>query len=120
MYPFLFVAGTLTLEIGIRIYFILLFNALLSLSEVTSSFNGRSILAKHKSFAMYRPSAVVLAQVLADLPVFISQISLFLLPIYFMTDLHRSASAFLTLWLVTYAVTLALIAFFRMVGFSFS
>lgn len=47
---------------GGALFFILLFNALLGMSEVTSSFDGRAILAKHKSFAMYRPSALILAQ----------------------------------------------------------
>jgi ATP-binding cassette subfamily G (WHITE) protein 2 (SNQ2) len=39
---------------GGAIFFILLFNALLGMTEVTSSFDGRAILAKHKAFSMYR------------------------------------------------------------------
>lgn len=49
------------------------------MTEVTSSFSGRAILAKHKSFAMYRPSAVVLAQVLADFPILIAQVCILVL-----------------------------------------
>ena len=105
---------------NLSLFFILLFNALLGFSEVTASFHGRSILAKHKSFAMYRPSAVVLAQVLADFPIFVAQVTVFLLPIYFMTGLRRSGSAFFTLWIITYVVTLSLTSFFRFIGFSFS
>lgn len=90
---------------------------------------------------MYHPSAVVLAQVLADFPILVVQVSMFLLPIYFMANLRQSASAFFTLWyvfcciplpsressihfsicrIIIYVTTLALTAFFRMVGFSFS
>lgn len=102
------------------IFFILLFNALLGMTEVTTSFSGRAILAKHKSFALYRPSAVVLAQVLADFPILIGQVTAFLLPIYFMSGLKNTAKAFFTLWIITYVTTLALLGFFRAIGFSFS
>ncbi|KAF8314186.1 ABC transporter [Clavulina sp. PMI_390] len=102
------------------LFFILLFNALLGMTEVTASFTGRSILAKHKSFALFHPSSMVLAQVLADLPILVFQVSVFMLPIYFMTNLKRSGAAFFTLWIITYVTTLALTAFFRMIGFSFS
>lgn len=105
---------------GGTLFFVLLFNALLGMGEVTASFNGRSILAKHKSFAMYRPAAVVLAQVLADFPILIAQVSIFLLPIYFMSNLRQSAGAFFSLWIITYVTTLALLGFFRLIGFSFS
>lgn len=126
---------------GGTLFFCLLFNALLGMSEVTASFAGRSILAKHKSFAMYHPSALVLAQVLADFPILVAQISVFLLPIYFMTHLKRTGAAFFTLWyvvrfarmgldfllmylrcrrVIVYVTTLAITAFFRMIGFSFS
>jgi ATP-binding cassette subfamily G (WHITE) protein 2 (SNQ2) len=102
------------------IFFILLFNALLGMTEVTTSFSGRAILAKHKSFALYRPAAVVLAQVLADFPILIGQVTAFLLPIYWMSGLKHTASAFFTLWIITYVTTLALLGFFRAIGFSFS
>ncbi|KAF8321131.1 putative ABC multidrug transporter [Clavulina sp. PMI_390] len=102
------------------VFFILLFNALLGMTEVTASFGGRSILAKHKSFALFHPSSMVLAQVLADLPILVFQVTTFMLPIYFMANLKRTAAAFFTLWTTTYVTTLALTAFFRMVGFSFS
>ncbi|KAF8314175.1 hypothetical protein DL93DRAFT_2228010 [Clavulina sp. PMI_390] len=102
------------------IFFILLFNSLLSMTEVTASFSGRSILAKHKSFALFHPSSMVFAQVLADLPILMVQVSVLMLPIYFMTNLRRSGAAFFTLWIITYVTTLSITAFFRMIGFSFS
>jgi ATP-binding cassette subfamily G (WHITE) protein 2 (SNQ2) len=43
-----------------------------------------------------------------------------LLPIYFMCSLKQTAGAFFTLWFITYVTTLALLAFFRAIGFNFS
>jgi hypothetical protein len=53
---------------------ILLVNSLLGLGEVVNSFKGRTILAKHKAMALYRPSALVLAQVMVDLPLVAMQV----------------------------------------------
>lgn len=47
---------------GGAIFFILLFNALLGMTEVTTSFDGRAILAKHKAFSMYRCVTAACAQ----------------------------------------------------------
>ncbi len=47
------------------LFLIILVNALLGLGEVVSSFRGRAILAKHKSMALYRPAALILAQVVS-------------------------------------------------------
>ncbi|KAI9743045.1 MAG: hypothetical protein M1818_003340 [Claussenomyces sp. TS43310] len=44
-------------ERGGVIFFMLLFNALLALAELTAAFTSRPILLKHKSFSFYRPSA---------------------------------------------------------------
>lgn len=56
------------------LFLILLVNSLLGLGEVVSSFKGRSILAKHKSLALYRPTALILAQVMVDIPVVAGQV----------------------------------------------
>ncbi|RAL60548.1 hypothetical protein DID88_009744 [Monilinia fructigena] len=59
------------------IFLSLLFNALLAMSEVTESFSGRPVLAKHKAFALYHPAAFCIAQIAADIPVLLVQISHF-------------------------------------------
>lgn len=102
------------------LFLTLLVNALLGLGEVVNSFKGRTILAKHKAMALYRPSALILAQVMVDLPLVALQVTMFLVPIYFMSGLRRTAGAFFTLWIVTYVTTHSLLGFFRMVGFSFN
>jgi ATP-binding cassette subfamily G (WHITE) protein 2 (SNQ2) len=88
--------------------------------RVVNSFKGRTILAKHKAMALYRPSALIFAQVMVDIPLVALQVTMFLVPIYFMSGLRRTAGAFFTLWIVTYVTTHSLLGFFRMIGFSFS
>lgn len=105
---------------GGTIFFSILFNALLALSEVTDAFVGRRMLAKHKSFAYFHPMALVLAQVVSDVPVVLFQISQFSIILYFMAALKVSAAAFFTYWFVLVLITLTMIAFFRMIGSAFS
>lgn len=54
-------SGGLFLKGG-ALFFALLFNSLLAMSEVTDSFSGRPVLAKHKGFALFHPAAFCLAQ----------------------------------------------------------
>jgi len=101
------------------LFFALLFNALLSMSEVTDSFSGRPILAKHKSFALYHPAAFCIAQIAADIPVLLIQISHFSLVLYFMVGLKQDAGAFFTFWIIVFAVTMCMTALFRFIGSAF-
>ncbi|PHH61101.1 hypothetical protein CDD81_763 [Ophiocordyceps australis] len=101
-------------------FFALLFNTLLSMSEVTDSFTGRPVLLKHKSFAYFHPAAFCIAQIAADIPVILFQVSIFSLILYFMVGLTSSASAFFTFWIIIIATTMCMTALFRAIGASFS
>ena len=105
---------------GGTIFLSLLFPCLISLSETTAAFSGRAVLAKHKAFSMYRPSVVALAQTIGDLPIIFVQLTIFSIIIYFMTGLQVSAGHFFEFLLFVYINSLALTAFFRFVGYSFS
>jgi ATP-binding cassette subfamily G (WHITE) protein 2 (SNQ2) len=87
------------------LFFVLLFNALLALAEMTAAFASRPILLKHKSFSFYRPAAYAVAQTVVDVPLVLIQVLIFDLIIYFMAGLGRTASQFfisiLFLWIVT-------------------
>ena len=87
-------------------FFAILFNALLSMSEVTDSFTGRPVLLKHKSFAYFHPAAFCLAQITADIPVILFQVSSFSIILYFMVGLESSAGAFFTFWIILVAITM--------------
>ena len=89
------------------------------MSEVTDSFSGRPVLAKHKEFALYHPAAFCFAQITADIPIIASQVSTFSLIIYFMVGLKMTAGAFFTFWIVLFALSICMTALFRLVGAAF-
>lgn len=103
------------------------------MSEVTDSFTGRPVLAKHKAFAFYDPAAFCIAQIAADVPILLIQvrfplrsivapqitadflkITFFDIVLYWMTGLKATAVAFFTFWFITLIATFAMTAFFRM------
>lgn len=102
------------------LFFSLLYQALMALSEVTDSFAGRPVLAKHKAFAFFHPAAFCIAQIAADLPVLLLQVSQFSLVLYFMVGLKVSASAFFTYWVTLFAIAMCMTAVMRAIGAVFS
>ncbi|KAL3419145.1 Brefeldin A resistance protein (ABC-2 type transporter) [Phlyctema vagabunda] len=104
---------------GGAVFMSILFNALLAMSEVTDSFSGRPVLAKHKSFALYHPAAFCLAQIAADIPVILFQVSVFSIVLYFMVGLKSTAEAFFTFWAIIVATTMCMTALFRSIGAGF-
>lgn len=102
------------------IFFALLYNSLMAMSEVTDSFAGRPILAKHKSFAFYHPSAFCVAQIVADIPTLVFQVTQFSLVLYFLSALRNEAGAFLIFWVVIFSVAMCMTAVFRAIGAAFS
>jgi ABC-type multidrug transport system ATPase subunit len=98
-------SGGLFVKSG-ALFFSLLYNSLLAMSEVTESFSGRPVLIKHKSFAYFHPAAFCLAQIAADIPVLLFQISMFGLVVYFMVGLSMSAGAFFTYFAIVFTTTM--------------
>jgi hypothetical protein len=49
-------------------YFVLVFASLVSQTELVNFLTGRPILEKHKQYALYRPSAFYISQVIMDIP----------------------------------------------------
>jgi ABC-type multidrug transport system ATPase subunit len=104
---------------GGALFFSILYNALIALSEVTDSFTGRPILAKHRSFALYHPLAICIAQIAADLPILLFQVTHFGLILYFMVGLKATAGAFFTYLVTNFMTAMSMTAFFRLVGAAF-
>lgn len=104
---------------GGALFFCLLYPAYMGLSEVTDSFTGRPVLAKHRSFAMHYPAAFVIAQIATDIPLMLFQMTHFGIVIYFMVGLETTASAFFTFWIIIFASAMAMTACFRMIGAAF-
>ncbi|PTU20673.1 hypothetical protein P175DRAFT_0458220 [Aspergillus ochraceoroseus IBT 24754] len=105
---------------GGAVFFALLYNCIVAMSEVTESFKGRPVLVKHKSFAMYHPAAFSLAQITADFPVLLFQCTIFSVVIYWMVGLKPSAAAFFIFWAILFTTTLSITALFRCIGAAFS
>jgi ATP-binding cassette subfamily G (WHITE) protein 2 (SNQ2) len=98
------------------IFFMLLFNALLALAELTSAFESRPILLKHKSFSFYRPAAYAIAQTVIDVPLVLVQVVIFDIVVYFMANLSRTPSQFFISLLFLWIITMTMYAFFRAIG----
>ena len=97
-------------------FFLLLFNALLALAELTAAFNSRPIMLKHKSFSFYRPAAFALAQTIVDVPLNFLQVIIFDIIVYFMSSLAMTASQFFLSVLLLWITTMAIYAFFRAIA----
>ncbi|KAF2017942.1 ABC-transporter [Aaosphaeria arxii CBS 175.79] len=104
---------------GGALFFSLLYPGLIALSEVTDSFTGRPILAKHRSFALHHPAAFVLAQIATDIPIMIFQMTQFGLILYFLVGLKATAGAFFTFWVVNFMTAMSMTALFRFIGAAF-
>ena len=120
------VLGTLYLDLGQTsasafskgglMFVALLFNAFQAFSELAGTMVGRPILNKHKAYAFHRPSALWIAQIIVDQAFAASQILLFCVIVYFMTNLARSAGAFLIFFLMVLSGNIAMTLCFRIIG----
>jgi ABC-type multidrug transport system permease subunit len=100
---------------GALFYPILLW-CLNKMAETAASFEGRSILTRHKRLAFNRPGAYALACVLTDIPFVIFMFSLFNLIYYFMVGYQHDAGKFFTNWFIYLLVTLCFTSLYRTIG----
>jgi ABC-type multidrug transport system permease subunit len=63
-------------------------------------------LVKHKLFGFYHPAAFCIAQIAADIPLILLQVSGFSVILYFMVGFTATATAFFTYWLVLVVATM--------------
>lgn len=98
------------------LFFGILYFALQSLAETTASFLGRPILSRRKRFAYYRPTAFCIASVLVEIPVYMAQVTLFTVVLYFMCHLQYNAAKFFTYWIVPSATVLCFASEFQALG----
>lgn len=90
----------------------------MAFSDVQIAFQGRTVMAKHKAYSMYRPSAVFIAQTLADLPILLPQLIILDVIVYFLAGLQLSAGLFFIFLLFSFILTAAITAMFRAVGYA--
>ncbi|KAI9492436.1 ABC-2 type transporter-domain-containing protein [Zychaea mexicana] len=96
--------------------FTVICNAFVSHTELVNFMAGRPILEKHKHFAMYRPSAYYLSQVVVDIPITIAQVLVYQIPSYFLMGLYSDGGRFFAYFIIMVFITLATNNFFRFFG----
>lgn len=101
---------------GSIIFAALLTTCLDAFGEMPMQMFGRPILKKQTDFSLYRPSAISLANLFADIPFSALRILLFNIVVYFLSGLHPSAGAFFTFHLFSYLAYLVMQSFFRFFG----
>ncbi|KAK3950972.1 ABC-2 type transporter-domain-containing protein [Pseudoneurospora amorphoporcata] len=94
----------------------LLFNAFQAFSELAGTMLGRGVVERHRRYAFHRPSALWIAQIFVDQAFSASQILLFSIIVYFMTNLVRSAGAFFIFYLMVLSGNIGMTLFFRIIG----
>ncbi|PWW73362.1 hypothetical protein C7212DRAFT_235753 [Tuber magnatum] len=105
-----------TFTIGGTLFFNIVVIGWMQMYEAIDMTVGRSITSKHTTFAFYRPSALVLAKTLVDLPILMVQCSLYTIVLYFMASLEANAGKFFLNLLFVFTCTVCLTAFNRAVG----
>ncbi|KAI1658879.1 ABC-2 type transporter-domain-containing protein [Daldinia decipiens] len=105
-------AGTFTR--GGALFFSVVFLGWLQLAELGKAVGGRAIVARHRDYAFYRPSAVSLARLILDFPVIFAQVCIFGVTMYFMTNLDVDVSKFWIYLLFVYTTTIMITALYRM------
>jgi ATP-binding cassette subfamily G (WHITE) protein 2 (PDR) len=76
----------------------------------------RPIVEKHHRYTFYRPFTESIASIICDLPNKLATAIMFNAPLYFMTNLRRSAGAFFNYLIFMIVTILTMSMFFRIVG----
>ncbi|KAJ5302211.1 hypothetical protein PENANT_c008G05003 [Penicillium antarcticum] len=99
---------------GGALFFSILFLGWLQLTELMPAVSGRGIVARHKDYAFYRPSAVSIARVVVDFPAIFCMVVPFTIIVYFMTGLDVDVSKFFIYFLFVYTTTICITSLYRM------
>lgn len=99
---------------GGAMFFSVIFLGWIQLTQLMPAVSGRTIIARHKDYAFYRPSAVVIARVLVDLPVVFAMLVILAVVEYFLMGLDVDVSKFFIYCLFIYIITMSITAMYRM------
>ena len=96
------------------LYFCLLYYSLMGLANI--SFEHRPILQKHKGYSLYHPSAEAMASTISGFPFRMLGLTCFLIIIYFLSGLNRTAHSFFIVYLFLTMCSEAINGLFEMVS----
>ncbi|KAK4949281.1 hypothetical protein LTR10_011898 [Elasticomyces elasticus] len=103
-------------SLGAVLFFAILFNALIAISEISSLYAQRPIVQKHQSWALYRPSTEAIAGIIADIPVKFCIAVAFNVILYFLSGLRREPSQFFIFFLVAFISVFVMSTIFRTIA----
>lgn len=95
------------------LFFAVLLNALISISEINTLYSQRPIVEKQASYAMYHPFTEALAGVVADIPVKFMIATGFNIILYFLSGLRREPSQFFIFFLFNFVAILTMSQIYR-------
>lgn len=86
-------------------------------SQVLTVYAERPVIEKHNRYALYRQSTQAIAGYLMDLPYKTTNMLIFNVTVYFMTNLRRDAGSFFFFCLTTYLTTLVMSCLYRTLAY---
>ncbi|KXJ96277.1 ABC-2 type transporter-domain-containing protein [Microdochium bolleyi] len=101
---------------GSVLFFAVLLNALMAVTDIHNLYQHRPIIQKHVSFSLYRPSADALARILIDIPVKLVVATCFNLFLYFLSGLAATPAQFFIFFLFVFVSTLVMSLVFKTVA----
>lgn len=88
------------------LFFAILLNALIAISEINTLYSQRPIVEKQASYAFYHPFTEAMAGIVADIPVKFMISVCFNIILYFLAGLRREPSQFFIFFLFNFVATL--------------
>jgi ATP-binding cassette, subfamily G (WHITE), member 2, PDR len=101
---------------GSVLFFAVLLNALIAITEINGLYDQRPIVEKHVSFAFYHPFAEALAGIVSDIPVKFLIATCFNIILYFLSGLRYEAGPFFLYFLFNFVAILTMSAIFRTIA----
>ena len=98
---------------GSTLFFAILLNALISISEINNLYDQRPIVEKHASYAFYHPWTEAMAGIVSDVPVKFVIAVVFNIILYFLAGLRTEPSQFFIYFLITFMAMLTMSFIFR-------
>ncbi|KKK17140.1 ATP-binding cassette transporter [Aspergillus rambellii] len=98
---------------GAALFFAVLMNALISITEINSLYDQRPIVEKQASYAFVHPFAEAFGGIVSDIPVKFVAAVVFNIIFYFLAGLRYEPSQFFIFFLFTFLSTLAMSGIFR-------
>ncbi|CAD6443675.1 339b4420-3913-482d-a280-59f71fd02a79 [Sclerotinia trifoliorum] len=98
------------------LFFAVLLNALMAISEINTLYSQRPIVEKQASYAFYHPFTEALAGIIVDIPVKFMISICFNIILYFLAGLKSEAAAFFVFFLFNFMATLTMSQIYRTIA----